>query len=90
MKPALSVTAYLAAEWAAEFIDLLTQQNLQLSKHVLKTTVSQVMEEMDRSDGSLALDRASKHIFESPSTTMLLQFSSLAKFRDHWIAVAFA
>ena len=41
------------------------------------------MEEMDQSDGSSTLDRASKHIFETPSTTMLLQFSSLAKFRAH-------
>ena len=45
---------------------------------------------MDRSDGSLALDRASRNIFESPSTMMLLPFSSLAKIRAHWIAAASA
>ena len=51
---------------------------------------SWMMEEMDQSDGSSALDRASKHIFESPSTMMLHQFSAVAKFRAHIIATASA
>ena len=57
-KPALRAIAYLAAEWAAKFRDLLTQQNSQLSKNTLMSVASRVMEEMDQSDGSSALDRA--------------------------------
>ena len=75
---------------AAEFRDLLTQQNSQLSKNQLMLAASRVMEEMDQSDGSFALDRASKHIFESPSIMMLHQFSVVAKLKAHRIATALA
>ena len=54
------------------------------------SVASRMMEEMDQSDGSSTLDRTSKHIFESPSTMMLHQFSTIAKLRAHRIAPASA
>ena len=85
-----SNSIYLATEWATEFRDLLTQQNSQLSKNTLMSAASWVMEEMDQSNGSSALDKASKHIFESPSIMMLHQFSTAAKLRAHRIAATLA
>ena len=44
-----------------------------------------MIEEIDQSVVSSSLDGASKHIFASPSTMMLHQFSEIAKFNAHKI-----
>ena len=49
-----------------------------------------MIEEIGQSVGSSSFDRGSKHIFASPSTMMLYQFSKIAKFNAHKIAATSA
>jgi len=47
-------------------------------------------EEIGQLVGSSSLEKGSKHIFASPSTMMLYQFSKIAKFNAHKIAATSA